>query len=72
MDFKTYFSSLSKEEREAFARRAGTSVAYIQIHLMPRNRIPRPELMQKLCKASRGKISRQALLDFFYPEANAA
>lgn len=69
MTFLDYFSSLSKDEREAYARRAKTTIETIRTHWISRRRIPRPVTMQNLYRASRGKLTYQDLLRHFYPEA---
>ena len=66
MDLKTYFYGLSPEEREAFARRAETTVGYLRCHLITRRKIPRPESMQKLAAASQRQVSLDDLLTYFY------
>jgi hypothetical protein len=66
MDFKRYFYALSPSDREAFAEHAGTSVGYIQCHLITRRKIPRPEKMQRLVAASHGHVTLDDLLTYFY------
>lgn len=72
MDFKTYYKSLSKTEREKYALAANTTSEYIRIHLITKNKMPQKKLMQNLVEASKGKLTMQSLLDFFYGDAKAA
>lgn len=71
MNYRSYFVALNADQREAYARRAGTSSAYIQIHLMatPPRKIPRPELLRALADATEGACSFQDMLAHFYPDA---
>ncbi len=66
MDFKLYFYGLTALERNAYADRAGTTVRYIQCHLITRRKIPRPDSMRKLAAASENSISLDDLLAYFY------
>jgi hypothetical protein len=66
MDLRTYFYGLDPTEREAFARRAQTTVEYIQCHLITRRKIPRPDSMRKLAAASQDQVSLDDLLACFY------
>ncbi len=66
MDLRTYFYGLDPIEREAFARRAETTVGYIQCHLITRRKIPRVKSMRKLAAASENRVSLDDLLAYFY------
>jgi hypothetical protein len=66
MDFKEWFLSLSDDERERYARQAGTTAGYIRVHLIGRRKIPREELLHRLAAASAGKFTVAKLLAFFY------
>ncbi len=70
MDFKLYFCGLTPLERDAYADRAGTTVRYIQCHLITRRKIPRPRSMQKLAAASEDSVSLDELLAYFYKADN--
>lgn len=72
MDFRQWFLSLSDEERESYAEKAGTTAGYIRVHLIGRRKIPRAELMNRLAAASDGKWTVPALLAFFYRTREAA
>lgn len=65
-DFKGFFYSLDAKERAAYCRRAGTSVSYLQLHVITRRKLPRPESLKRLAKASRGRVTLRDLLEFFY------
>lgn len=69
MNFRAYINSLSDAELDDLAEAAGTSSRYIRIHLMscPPRRVPRRPLMAQLEKALSGSVSRDELLDHFYP-----
>ena len=66
MNYKTYFRNLDESAREAHAKKAGTTADYINIHLIPKRKIPRKELMQALADASGGQCSYRDLIDYFY------
>lgn len=69
MNFKAFYQGLSKEDRKRFAEIAGTSTGYIEVHLMPRRKIPKPALMESLSDALRAfdaSLSKDDLLSFFY------
>lgn len=70
--FVDYWRGLSKDERQAYASRAGTTVKYIETHLIgvPPRKIPRQNLMGGLAKASRGRVSQEDLLRHFYSMNN--
>ncbi|MGH8656659.1 MAG: hypothetical protein ACREYE_32750 [Gammaproteobacteria bacterium] len=66
MDFKLYFYGLTPLERDAYADRAGTTVRYIQCHLISRRKIPRLKSLHKLAAASDNRVSLDDLLVYFY------
>ncbi len=66
MDFKQYFYGLTPLERDAYARRAGTTARYIQCHLIGKAKIPRPRLMGELAAASGKHVTLEELLLYFY------
>ena len=66
VDLRTYYYALDAAEREAFARRAQTTVGYIQCHLITRRKIPRPNSMRKLAAASENRVTLDDLLAYFY------
>jgi len=56
-DFKTWFRSITPEEKREYARRAGLSQQYIEVHLVYRRRVPRQDTMRRLAEASLGRLS---------------
>lgn len=73
MDFATFYKSLSHEDRDAFASRAGRSRRYIEIHLITRRKQPTKATMRSLADASNGAVDYQSMLNFFYgDDAKAA
>ncbi|MCY1195558.1 hypothetical protein D9M72_68840 [compost metagenome] len=67
--FKTFYLALSTRERERFAKRAGTTVAYIETHLLYARKVPRKGTMEGLWEASQefgAPFGRGDLLRFFY------
>jgi hypothetical protein len=69
-NFKTFYQSLPKIQRVAFAKAAGTDPDYIKTHLVYARKIPQPKLMDGLVSALNefeSDITRQDLLNFFYP-----
>jgi hypothetical protein len=69
MKFKDFYRSLDRSDREDYAKRAGTTTNYIEIHLMasrPLRKIPRTPLMKALVDEARGACSLEDLLKHFY------
>ena len=64
-DFKEFYFSLSKAQRQSFAQKAGTTVRYIECHLVYARRVPRPKLMNGLVTASRKKLTLTDVTLFF-------
>lgn len=67
--FKTFYLALSTNERDGFAKRAGTTVAYIETHLLYARKVPRKGTMEGLWAASQefgAPFGRGDLLRFFY------
>lgn len=68
-DLKAYWKALGKDERKALAEDAGTTMLYMQMHLVRRAKIPGKDLMDRIFRAlkSRGALDRkELLLAFFY------
>lgn len=66
MEFDTYYKSLTKRERKSFAGRANTSTEYIEIHLLPRRKVPRIDTMKVLARASGEACSYADVVTYFY------
>lgn len=72
--FKSFYLTLSSGERERFAKRAGTTVAYVETHLLYARKVPRKGTMDGLwcaCQEFGAPFGRGDLLDFFYGAAPA-
>ena len=67
MQFDQYIDSLEPSHLAAYAKKCGTSVLYIKNHLRGASRVPRPTLLNKLWQHSQGKLTRQDVLDHFFP-----
>lgn len=65
-DFRTWYRSLTPQERVEYAKRANISQQYIEVHLMYRRKIPKRETMSRLAEASLGRIEYADLLQWFY------
>lgn len=69
MRLEDYYRGLRGKERDSFAARAGTTRAYIEIHLLAdpqRRKTPRRHLMERLASASQGKCSLEEVLAHFF------
>ena len=73
-NFKEFFLSLSATERQAFARKAGTTVGYLQTHIIYARKMPRRKLFDGLTQtcAKFSGPSKDKLLAFFYETKDAA
>ncbi len=73
-DFKAFFLSLGERERKGFALAAGTTVAYLQTHLIYARKMPRRQLFDGLARACQkhGGPSKARLLTFFYSDRDIA
>lgn len=65
-DFRSWYRSLTGEERAEYARRAGISRQYIEVHLLYRRKVPKRETMLRLASASLGRVAYEDLLSWFY------
>lgn len=68
MKLREYYLGLTPEQREAYAKRAGTTIGYLP-QLMTWHRFPKPNLMKALAEASEGNVSRDEVLEHFYSQA---
>jgi hypothetical protein len=67
--FKAFYLALSSDDRAKFAKRACTTVAYIETHLLYARKVPRKGTMDALWKASQefgASFDHGELLGFFY------
>ena len=67
MRFAEYFLGLDEAQRTAYAERAGTTTEYIRAQLVRAKKVPRRDLFDALIQASEGRVTREELLDHFYP-----
>jgi len=71
MDLKTYLDERDLPAREAFAKRAGTTYAYL-IQLAGGHRAASPKLAKALHKASRCEIALSAIRPDIWSESEVA
>ncbi|MBN3270147.1 hypothetical protein CUR95_24105 [Bordetella bronchiseptica] len=68
-DFKAFYLALPADARAKFALRAGTTVAYIETHLLYARKIPRKKSMDRLwvaCDEFGANFDQPDLLAFFF------
>lgn len=73
-DFKAFFRSLSPADKTRFAERAGTTKAYITVHLVYARRTPRKEMIDHLfeaCQEFGASFDKPGLIGFFYQKQAA-
>jgi hypothetical protein len=68
MTFNDFYKSMSPEELSDYADRCGTTVLYLKHQLRRANKVPRNILLNNLWQESGGKLSRQDVLDHFFPK----
>jgi hypothetical protein len=71
-DFRSFYRSLDADARTRFAKAAGTTPKYIEVHLVYARRIPRPDKMEQLfaaCQAFGATFEIGQLIAFFYAES---
>ncbi len=68
MKIKDLWLKMDDNQRQQFATKCGTTLGYIERHLIqePPTRRPRPALLAKLVNASGGKLSDYGLYQHFY------
>lgn len=67
--FKQFLSALNDDQLNDFAQRCGTTYSYLMVQLFHGYKIPRRDLMASLALNSGGALTRNDLLDHFYPAA---
>lgn len=65
---KTYYRNLTKEGKDEFARRVGTTRKYIEQKLLLGVRRPSVEMMLRIISASDGNVTMTDLIQLFHPE----
>lgn len=66
MEFRSYYQSLTDEQKKSFAQQAGYELSYIETHLIRAYKTPGRKGMRRLVKASNGAVSWQEILLHFY------
>lgn len=69
MDLKAIYRGLSTEQQHCFLGVAGTTDAYMTVHLIHRRRVPRPDLMRRIAEACRAvghQVSDSDVVLFFH------
>lgn len=64
-DFKQFYQSLDRRERQSFAKRAGYSPEYIRIHLIRGTKTPTLGGLTNLANASDGAFTPVELFSWF-------
>lgn len=67
-----FIKNLSETELEDYASRCHTTAGYLLAHLKHARKIPGRDLLNALWQESGGRVTRQMILDHFYPEEKAA
>lgn len=74
--FQNFYKALNKGEREIFASRIGSTVRYVEAHLIYAARIPRRGMMSTMIEVcedmSGGSVKRSDVFDHFYPVCKVA
>lgn len=70
-DLYKYWRGLNNEQKKIFADKAGLSSDYIETHLIHKRKTPPLVRLDKMAKASNGRLSFYGLCDFFVTEENA-
>lgn len=68
-DFKSFYRSLTSEQKKSFAEQAGTTPRYIETHLVYASKVPGPNLMERLynaCVEFGASFTKTELIEFFY------
>lgn len=73
-NFKEFFLGLDAAKRQTFAKKAGTTVGYIQTHMIYARKMPRRKLFDGLVQACAkyDGPSKDELLAFFYDATDTA
>ncbi len=65
-NFREYVNSLNPDALETFANSSGTTVNYIKNHLIYKNKIPRPEMIDSLVLAANGAFTKYQFVSWLY------
>lgn len=69
MDFKSFYRSMSKAERRAYANRVGRAEAYIDQQLIYGNASPTVKTILRLADESNGQLNDEDLAVWFVRQA---
>ncbi|WP_339898242.1 hypothetical protein [uncultured Gilvimarinus sp.] len=72
MKLRDYIESLTTDEREAYARKCGTTPDYMRIHILTARKEPRKPLREALARESDGNVSLLEVLQHFGMASEAA
>lgn len=64
-DLKSYWQSMPTKSRQAYADRAGLSYYYIDKRVIHRYVTPSIETIERLARASRGRLTTPGLVTWF-------
>lgn len=67
MKFKKYWRNLSHADKQAFSRACGTSPQNIERKYVNAEQVPRRDRMEKMIALSQPEVSRDEMLEHFYP-----
>ena len=68
--FARFIKSMSDRELVAYAAACKTSPAYLTGHLRPRKKTPRLVMMSRLVRNSAGQLTREDVLEHFFPTSD--
>lgn len=63
--FVTYWRQMNREDREAYAKRAGTTYGYIDTQLIYRHKHASGDMMRRLAEASNGELTPAEVFEHF-------
>jgi len=67
-----YYNSLNREEKIAFAARAGTTIGYLKSHIFTKvgfRKVPGIQLLAGLANATEGNTSVEEIVEYFVTES---
>lgn len=65
-NFNEYVLKMSESDLETFAFESGTTANYLKRHLIYKTKIPRPEMIEALVRASEGDFSKYQFVSWLY------
>ena len=67
MKFNEFIASKSDDDLQAYAQRCGTTVFYLKNQLKNAYKTPRNRLLNALWQESNGELSRDEVMQHFFP-----